>query len=59
LTNFIYKPLFIYKPFDTIKTKMQAQVGFEKENMISTLIKTVKQDGIKGLYRYNNFQPII
>jgi len=34
---------------------MQAQAGFENENMISTLIKTVKQDGIKGLYRYNNF----
>ena len=39
------------KPFDTIKTKMQAQVGFEKEGMVNTIIKTIKNDGIKGLYR--------
>ena len=30
---------------------MQAQAGFEKESMTSTLIKTIKKDGIKGLYR--------
>ena len=45
--------LFInfFKPFDTIKTKMQAQVGYENSSMIGTMMKTVKKDGLKGLYR--------
>ncbi|EDO31843.1 predicted protein [Nematostella vectensis] len=38
-------------PFDTIKTKMQAQAGFEKTSMIKSFIKTVKTQGIRGLYR--------
>lgn len=39
-------------PFDTIKTKMQAQVGFaERGGMLRTLAKTVKSGGIVGLYR--------
>ena len=38
-------------PFDTIKTKMQAQQGFENEGMIRSFAKTVKTQGIKGLYR--------
>lgn len=41
------------KPFDTIKTKMQAQVGFESNGMYRTFIKIVKAQGIKGLYRFN------
>jgi solute carrier family 25 carnitine/acylcarnitine transporter 20/29 len=38
-------------PFDTIKTKMQAQPGFEKIGMFKAISKTVKAGGIKGLYR--------
>ena len=38
-------------PFDTIKTKMQAQHGFESEGMIRSFAKTVKTQGIRGLYR--------
>lgn len=38
-------------PFDTIKTKMQAQRGFETEGMIKSFVKTVKTQGIRGLYR--------
>ena len=38
-------------PFDTVKTKMQAQVGFEKTNMFQSFTKTVREQGIKGLYR--------
>lgn len=38
-------------PFDTLKTKMQAQVGFEKTNMFQTLAKTLRTQGIIGLYR--------
>ncbi|XP_013389954.1 mitochondrial arginine transporter BAC2-like [Lingula anatina] len=38
-------------PFDTIKTKMQAQVGFEKGGMLKTLAKTIKSQGVIGLYR--------
>jgi solute carrier family 25 carnitine/acylcarnitine transporter 20/29 len=39
-------------PFDTIKTKMQAQVGFEKTNMFQSFAKTLRSQGIRGLYRY-------
>ena len=38
-------------PFDTIKTKMQAQRGFETTNMFRSFVATVKSQGIRGLYR--------
>lgn len=38
-------------PFDTLKTKMQAQVGFEKTNMFQTFAKTLRTQGVVGLYR--------
>ncbi|XP_031569673.1 mitochondrial ornithine transporter 2-like [Actinia tenebrosa] len=38
-------------PFDTIKTKMQAQAGFEKTSMIKSFVKTLREQGIRGLYR--------
>ena len=38
-------------PFDTIKTKMQAQAGFENSGMVSTFVKVFKAEGVKGLYR--------
>ena len=39
------------QPFDAIKTKMQAQRGFEKPNMIQSFTKTLRQQGLRGLYR--------
>ena len=39
-------------PLDTIKTKMQAQHGFEKNGMWQTFIKTLRTQGVIGLYRY-------
>ena len=38
-------------PFDTIKTKMQAQPGFEDRNMWRTFLKTIREQGVRGLYR--------
>ncbi|CAH1775228.1 unnamed protein product [Owenia fusiformis] len=38
-------------PFDTIKTKMQAQSGFEKAGMFKAFSKTLRTQGIIGLYR--------
>eukprot|EP00127_Corallochytrium_limacisporum_P000255 Clim_evm2s9 gene=Clim_evmTU2s9 len=38
-------------PFDTIKTKMQAQTGFAQGRMSSCFIKVLKTEGVKGLYR--------
>ncbi|RNA43790.1 carnitine-acylcarnitine carrier [Brachionus plicatilis] len=38
-------------PFDTIKTKMQAQKGYENISMIKTFSKVFGKEGIKGLYR--------
>jgi len=38
-------------PFDTIKTKMQAQPGFENEGMFKSFGKTLRAEGIRGLYR--------
>ena len=38
-------------PFDTVKTKMQAQVGFEKSNMFQSFTRTLREQGIRGLYR--------
>jgi solute carrier family 25 carnitine/acylcarnitine transporter 20/29 len=40
------------KPFDTVKTKMQAQAGFENSSMLNTFSRVFKAEGIKGLYRY-------
>ena len=38
-------------PFDTLKTKMQAQPGFERLSMTKALFKTLETQGIRGLYR--------
>ncbi|XP_070563411.1 mitochondrial substrate carrier family protein S-like [Ptychodera flava] len=38
-------------PFDTVKTKMQAQAGFEGSGMFRTFVKTLRTQGIIGLYR--------
>ena len=38
-------------PFDTIKTKMQAQHGYESHSMIRSFGTTLKKQGIRGLYR--------
>ena len=38
-------------PIDTVKTKMQAQRGFESGGMIRTLATTLKTQGVRGLYR--------
>ena len=38
-------------PFDTIKTRMQAMRGFENRNMIRSFMKTVHDQGVRGLYR--------
>jgi len=38
-------------PFDTIKTLMQAQPGFENMTMYKTFKQILKTDGFKGFYR--------
>ena len=38
-------------PFDTVKTKMQAQAGYETGGMIKTLLKTFRTQGLIGFYR--------
>ncbi|WAR23648.1 MCFS-like protein [Mya arenaria] len=38
-------------PWDTLKTKMQAQAGFEKTGLFQTLTKTLRSQGVIGLYR--------
>ncbi|XP_050023323.1 uncharacterized protein [Dermacentor andersoni] len=38
-------------PFDTIKTKMQAQAGFESCSMYQSFRKTLRTGGVVGLYR--------
>lgn len=38
-------------PLDTIKTKMQAQTGFETTSMTKSFIQVVKTQGVRGLYR--------
>ena len=38
-------------PFDTVKTKMQAQAGFESQGMLKTFSQTVRKQGVRGLYR--------
>ena len=50
-------------PWDTLKTKMQAQAGYEKTGMFQTFVKTLKTQGPIGLYRlysvchFNPFKP--
>ncbi len=44
--------IMVGHPFDTIKTKMQAQKGFESTGMVQTFAKTLRTQGIVGLYRY-------
>ena len=52
--DFVYELKKIYKqPFDTIKTKMQAEKGFENRSMLNTSLNILKTDGIKGFYKYN------
>ena len=38
-------------PIDTVKTKMQAQRGFEVGGMFRTFAATVRTQGVRGLYR--------
>lgn len=38
-------------PFDTIKTKMQAQKGYENFSMFKTFKIVIAKDGLTGLYR--------
>lgn len=38
-------------PFDTVKTKMQAQIGFEKGTMLKSFAKTLRTQGLRGFYR--------
>lgn len=38
-------------PFDTVKTKMQAQAGFESQSMLRTFGRTLREQGVRGLYR--------
>ena len=38
-------------PFDTVKTKMQAQRGFEDHSMLRSFAKTVREQRLRGLYR--------
>ena len=46
-------------PFDTLKTKMQGQVGFESSGMVQTFWKTLKAQGVRGLYRYVCTFPVV
>ena len=38
-------------PIDTIKNKMQAQEGYEAKNAVNALLRTLRTQGILGLYR--------
>ncbi|XP_063715660.1 uncharacterized protein LOC134843170 [Symsagittifera roscoffensis] len=38
-------------PLDTIKTKMQAQKGFEKISMSKSFMEVLRTQGVRGLYR--------
>lgn len=39
-------------PFDTIKTKMQAQTQYMgKQSMVSTFVNVFKKEGVRGWYR--------
>ena len=52
-TGFLYggTSVLVGHPFDTIKTKMQVQTGFENRTMMRSFVKTVKDLGLRGLYR--------
>ena len=52
-TGFLYggTSVLVGHPFDTIKTKMQVQSGFENRTMVRSFVKTVQDLGVKGLYR--------
>ena len=52
-TGFLYggTSVLVGHPFDTIKTKMQVQTGFENRTMMRSFVKTVQELGIRGLYR--------
>ena len=43
-------------PIDTIKNKMQAQDGYEARNAVNAFIKTLRTQGVSGLYRGATFQ---
>jgi len=43
--------IMVGHPLDTIKTKMQAQAGFETTGMFKTISTTFKTQGVKGFYR--------
>ena len=45
-------------PLDTIKTKMQAQAGFERSGMWQTFVKTLRTQGVVGLYRWTNLSLV-
>lgn len=38
-------------PFDTVKTKMQGQRGYESASMIKTIVRIFKTQGVIGFYR--------
>ena len=38
-------------PIDTVKTKMQAQRGYESQGMLRTFSSTLASQGLRGLYR--------
>lgn len=52
-TGFLYggTSVLVGHPFDTIKTKMQVQTGFEQRTMVRSFVKTVQDLGLRGLYR--------
>lgn len=41
----------IGQPFDTVKTKMQADLGYMKMGMIASFRRLYMEEGIRGLYR--------
>ena len=43
--------VLIGHPIDTIKNKMQAQEGYEARNAVNSLLKTLRTQGVVGLYR--------
>lgn len=45
----------IGQPFDTIKTKMQTQTGYESKTMSQTIRTVIKTQGIRGFYRGSPF----
>ena len=38
-------------PLDTIKTKMQAQKGFERTSMSKSFLQVLNTQGLRGLYK--------